>query len=94
MEKLLLKFIRRFYKPNLDYTDSLIKEWVNISVRFFIAILVNGITFWLVLLSLMSIFPLTVNLGPGVWNILNIFQLGLILWFFKELYNFVRRKKK
>jgi len=94
MKKLLLKFVRRFYDPNLAYVDRLIDEWVNKFVRFFIYVIFNGFMVWLVFVALKSLIPLNWPiLGPGVWHLLNILQLGLISWFLKGLIQFIRRKK-
>lgn len=87
----LLKFIRYFYDENLRYADDAIEKWVKTCVILFGDILLNGFIFWLVLLSLISIFPITwINLGPGIWHLLNILQLGLILWFIEGIYKFIR----
>jgi len=98
MKKLLLRFITRFYDSKVNYiedVDKLIKKWTKSLVQFIIAIILEGIMFWLVLLSLISIFPIDwIHLGPGAWNLLNIIQLGLISWFFEKTYSVIRRKTK
>ena len=74
----LLKFIRYFYNDSLQYADQAIEKWFKAFV------------FWLVLLSLIYIFPISgINLGPGAWHLINILQLGLILWFIEGLYKYI-----
>ena len=94
MKKLILKFVRRFYDENFNYVDELIKEWITSIVKFITFLFFEGFMFWLVLLALTSVFPLDwINLGPGAWHLLNILQLGLILWFFEKTYKFIRGRK-
>lgn len=87
----LLNFQRYFYNPNAKYADDLIKKWIKSSVRFFMDLLLNGFVFWLTSIGLTSIFTITwIQLGPGFLHILNIFELGLILWFFEGIYKYIR----
>ncbi len=91
LKNLILRFNRYFYDENLKYVDDLIEKQVKSIVPLIFDILLNGFVFWLVLLSLSSILPINwISLGPGAWHLLNIIQLGLILWFFEELYKFIR----
>jgi len=86
----LLKFIRYFYNDSLQYADQAIEKWFKAFVLFVIEIIGNGFVFWLVLLSLIYIFPISgINLGPGAWHLINILQLGLILWFIEGLYKYI-----
>ena len=78
MKKLLLRFLRRFYNPNLDYAETEIKKWQEQFVKFIILIILNGI---LGLLVIVSIIHLLKGVGPGFWYILNIFEVGIIFWF-------------
>jgi len=95
MKKLLLKFLRRFYNPHLQYADIQIKEWQNAFVKFIVDLVFNGFMWWITALAIISIFGVTwFNLGPGLWHILNIIQFGLISWFFKGTINYLRRKQK
>ena len=87
----LLKFVRYFYDKDVQYVDHIIQKWFKAYVSLIVEITTNGFVFWLVLLSLTSIFPITwISLGPGAWHLLNILQLGLILWFFEGLYKYMR----
>ena len=95
MKKLLLKFVRRFFNPDLAYTDALTKQWVDGLVRLIVDIIFYGFVGWLFILSILSIFPINwINIGPGAWHLLNIFQIGFILWFLKGTLNYLRRGKK
>ena len=96
MKKLLLRFVKRFYNPNLQYTDDidrLIESWKKYFVQTFLTIIFNGFFIWLVLMSFISLFHTRSPLGPGFWHLLNILELGLLAWFIKEILNFRRRKK-
>ena len=94
MKKLVLKFIRRFYNQDLTYADKFIEERKVGTVTFTIDIILNGIIGLLVILSVVSLTPATwPKVGPGFWYVLNVFQIGLVLWFFRELINFLKRKK-
>ncbi|MAF50781.1 MAG: hypothetical protein CMH64_01690 [Nanoarchaeota archaeon] len=87
----ILKFVRYFYDSNLNYADQAIEKWFKAYIVLFVEIATNGLVFWLVLLSLTSIFNIDgINLGPGAWHLLNILQLGLILWFIEGLYKYGR----
>lgn len=95
LKTLILKFIRYFYDPQLKYADDAIEKWVKSLTILFGDILVNGLALWLVLISISSIFQIQgINLGPGAWHLLNIIQLGLILWFIEKIYVFIRRGYK
>ncbi len=95
MKKHLLKFVRKYYQTDLRYADDLLRKWEKVIVRAIIDVFLNGIVVWLVFLSILTMFPLKYPiLGPGAWHILNIFQLGLLSWFFRELWKFIWRKHK
>ena len=90
----LLSFVRYFYDDKIGYIDNLIEQWIKSSVRFILDILLNGFMFWLVLIALISIFSVKVDLGPGYWHLLQIFQLGIIIVFFEKAYKFLRGEYK
>lgn len=90
IKPLILKFVRYFYDSHLDYADQALEKWFKSYVLFIVEILTNGMVLWLVLLSIISIFSVNgIHLGPGAWHLLNILQLGLILWFIEGLYKFI-----
>ena len=90
-----LNFIRYFYDPNFQYVDSLFKELNKKIVRFVLNIALTGLVGWLVILSILQLTPATWPiLGPGVRHILNIFQIGLIVWCFEKIFRFIRRGTK
>jgi len=90
MKKLLLKFLRRFYNPNLDYVETQIKKWQDQFVKFLVLIILNGM---FGLLAIVSIVHLLKGVGPGFWYILNIFEIGIVLMFIKALIEKLRRRK-
>lgn len=86
-----LNFVRYFYNENFTYIDRLIENWVKKIIPFILTIFFTGFIWWLVLLSIVSLTPLSwPTLGPGAWHILNIFQLGLIVWIIEDRYKFIR----
>ena len=91
----ILKFVRYFYDSNLMYADQAIEKWFKGFVLLVVEIITNGVIFWLVLLSMSVIFQIDgIRLGPGFFHLLNILQLGLILWFFEGLYGLIMDKLK
>ena len=95
IKPLILKYVRNFYNPTLKYADEAIDGCVKSLIVLFGDILINGVSAWLVLLSITSIFPLDwIHLGPGAWHLLNIIQLGFVLWFIEKNYVFIRRGYK
>lgn len=90
-KNILLRFIRYFYDENFQYVDKLIEKWIKSFIPFVITIALTGFVGWLFFISLTSLTPLSwPRLGPGVWNVLNIFQIGLILWCSEKTYRFIR----
>ncbi len=86
----ILDFQRYFYDPNAQYVDRLFKKWLKGLVQLGIEIFLNGFIFWVVLLSIVSIFSINfINLGPKAWHLLNILELGVIIWFFEEMFKFI-----
>ncbi len=86
----ILDFQRYFYDPDAQYTNRLLEKWLKGLVQLGIEIFINGFIFWLVLLSIISIFSIKfVILGPGAWHLLNILELGVIIWFFEEMFKFI-----
>jgi len=97
VKKLLLKFVRKFYNPDLQYIDALIEDWQKKSVQFIVWIVFNGIVFYLFLFGLILIIPLLSNyifLGSSYWIPIIVLFLGIMLWFVEELYKFFRKKYK
>ncbi len=96
MKKVLLKFVRRFYNPNLTYADKLLEEWEKKSVRFIIDIIINGLVFYLVLIGLSTVFiglSDKIYLGKTYWEIpLIIILLGVTIWFFESVLKTWRKK--
>ncbi len=90
MRKLLLKFLRRFYNPNLAYVEIQIKKWQDEFVRAIVLLILNGI---IVLLAIVSIIHLIRGVGPGFWYIINIFEIGITFYFIKGVIDMLRRKK-
>ena len=91
---LLLNFQRYFYDSNAKYADQLIEKWVKSFVNLFFTILITGFVFWIALIGLISIFDFfpfnKISLGPGVWNLLNIIQLGLVVWVSEGIFRFIK----
>ncbi len=95
IKPLILKFVRYFYDSKLAYADQAIEKWFKGYILFIVEIITNGFLLWLVLLSITTIFPTYwIHLGPGAWHLINILQLGLILWFIEKIYIFARRGYK
>ena len=93
MKNVLLNFTRKYYDPNLTYTDKLLEQWKKSAVVFVIDVFTNGLMGWLVALAFISLSGLSYpRLGPGAWHLLNIFEIGLIFWFIKGLKTLWRRK--
>ena len=91
LKNYFINFQRYFYDPNATYVDKLIEKWIKFVVPAFLDILITGFITWLFFISFISIFPINwIKLGPGVWNLLNIIQLGLIIWVFESTYRFLR----
>jgi len=93
-----LNFVRYFYDENLTYPETIIKKWVKVFIPFIITIFLTGLVFYLTLLGIAFIFPKTISyifLGTTYWQIpIVILYLGLIRWFFEDLYKFIWRGKK
>ncbi len=98
VKKLLLKFIRRFYNPELKYIDKLIEEWLKNLVQFIVWIVFHGIMAYLALSGLIFVIPALSHyffLGSSYWHIpIVVFYLGIMFWFIEELYKFFRKKKR
>ena len=91
IKTLILKFIRRFYQPELTYTDKLIKQWVDNLIRWFIDILFNGFVGYLALFGLTYLFPALNNkifLGDNLFYLpFTIVLIGIVSWF---VFNFLK----
>ncbi len=88
----VLTFLRYFYDENFQYTNNLFKSWFNKLIPFILTIAFTGFVGWLFALSLISLFQVTwIKLDSGI---LNIFQIGLIIWCSEKTYEFIRRYKK
>lgn len=95
MKKLLFKFVKRYYQPNLGYVDELLKQWELQLVHFVVELILYGFIVWLVILSITSIIPISwIKLGPHTWHLLNIIQLGLLSWFLKKIHKTLGGKRK
>jgi len=92
-----LNFVRYFYDPKVTYTDTIIQKWIKVLIPFILDITATGFVFYLALSGLVFVFPKVsqyIFLGTVYWHIpIIILYLGLIRWFFEDLYNFIRRKK-
>lgn len=98
LKKSFLNFVRYFYDPKLTYTEILIRKWIKQFVPFFITIFLTGLVFYIVLSGFVFIFPKSspyIFLGTTYMYIpLVILYLGLIRWFFEDLYKFIMTKLK
>ncbi len=90
----LLIFNRKFFDPNLQYTDKLIEQWTKSLVQLIISVILNGFVFYLALRSFTFIFPSIsqyIYLGTRYWEIpIFIFFLGWLSWFIKGFYKWFR----
>ena len=95
-KKLLFKFLKRFYNPNLTYINPEIKGFVDKAVPFTIDILINGFIGYFFLLGLILIFNVPgINLGTEYWHIALIIPLlGVMQSFIAHWYKFFKGGKK
>lgn len=91
-------FVRRFYQPDIQYADKLIKQWTDNLVRWFIDIAFNGFVGYLALFGLYYLFPelrVHINLFEAIWHLpFTILLIGIVLWFFRETWRWFQSNKK
>ena len=94
VKKLILSFVRRFYNPNLQYADSIINEWINGLVKFFIDIFVNGFMLYICFFSFLWIFPKLnnyINIGTEFWHFpITLVSFGLVSWLVVSTYHYFK----
>ena len=95
-KKLLFKFLKKFYNPDLMYIDTEIDGYLIKVVQFIIDILINGFIAYLFLLGLILIFGVTgIFLGSEYWHFVYIIPLlGIMLGFTAHWYKYFRYKYK
>jgi len=94
-KKLLFKFLKHFYNPNLTYINPEIDRVVKKAVPFTIDILLNGIIGYFFLFGLILIFNINIFLGEEYWQILYIIPLlGVMQGFAAHWYKFFRYQYK
>ena len=82
----ILLFARRFYDPKIPYADTLINEWVNSFVKWFMDILLNGFIGYLALFALTYLFNVNIYLGDSLWQLpFTIILIGILSWFITNL---------
>ena len=98
VKKYLLMFVRRFYNPELTYADALIKEWVDLLVKWIVDILFNGFIGYLALFGLTFLFPAlgtVIFLGDKFWHFpFAVILIGITSWFFRESWRWIQQNKK
>ena len=92
LKNLLLRFLRAFYDEKITYVDKILDQWLKGLVIWIINVFANGVLTYLVLLGIILIFPVTsINLGSEIWQrFLIVGLLGLIVWYFRETYKYLR----
>lgn len=94
----VLNFVRYFYDDKLMYTEHLAKKWIKSLIPLIIDIVLAGFVFYLFLSGIVFVFPKTspyIFVGTTYWHIpIIIIYLGLIIWFFENRYEYLRRGYK
>ena len=89
-----LNFVRYFYDENLTYANTLPKKWIKALIPFIFDIILTGLVFYFTLSGLVFVFPKLSNyifVGTEFWHILKIIlYLGVIRWFFEDIYKFIK----
>ena len=98
LKKWLLMFVRRFYQPDLTYTDKLIEKWVNSTVKWFIDLVVDGLFGYFALFGLYFLFPSLreyIFLGDEFWHFpFIIILIGIVSQFVMKSIHWYQTNKK
>lgn len=87
IKKYILRFIRRFYQPELDYIEKVVEKWINSFVIGIIDILLNGFVLWLSFIGILRIYSFFVHQD---FRLTDIFYYGVVLWSISHWYQFFR----
>lgn len=93
----ILFFCRRFYGSQVKYADEIVDRWLNGLVVWLVDVFLHGFVIYLVLSGVLFVVPKSEGilfLGTRYWQVpVVMFYLGIMYWFFRSFWLFVREGK-